>query len=205
MSDPRDDFHPFQLYQIPAFFARGYREFIHIFLLNRGDRWQFSPHAVPVECRILPSYAVAICSCYGIIISLCVVLNRLMFVFLYPFWNVFRHCFLFVYKLLLQCAHFVWYNGVTRAREPTETESRRYGSPKRDSDKNMAKGGKRRLINGNPPALSRKKGSVKVQPKVAVSRQVRPKYGRGPYLSETTRSNFKRYLCRRRAAEWRLL
>ena len=125
MSDPRDDFHPFQLYQIPAFFARGYREFIHIFLLNRGSRWQFSLRTIPVERRISPSYAVAICSYYGTIAAIIVVFDRFIFDILYLFWNIFRYCFLFVYKLLLQCAHFVWYNGDTRTREPTETESRR--------------------------------------------------------------------------------
>ena len=47
----------------------------------------------------------------------------------YLFWNLFRHCFLFVYILLLQCAHFVWYNDGTRIREPTEAETRRYELP----------------------------------------------------------------------------
>jgi hypothetical protein len=46
--------------------------------------------------------------------------------FSFSFWNRFRYCFLFVYILLLQCAHFIWYNGGTRKSDPRETESRRF-------------------------------------------------------------------------------
>ena len=41
------------------------------------------------------------------------------------FWIVFRVCFLFVYNLLLQYTHFVWYNDDTSQREPTDTHRRR--------------------------------------------------------------------------------
>ena len=113
-----------------------------------------------VGCRFSLSDFVNIGSCFGIILSVYVELNLFCFVILYPFRNIFRYCFLFVYNLLLQCAHFVWYNGDTRPREPTETESRRDGSSKHDSKKNMAKDGKRRLIIGNKPALSRKEDTL---------------------------------------------
>ena len=64
-------------------------------------------------------------SFFGIVWSSDVALNLFSFRIYCHFWSVFRVCFLFVYKLLLQCAHFVWYNGDTRKREPTDTHRRR--------------------------------------------------------------------------------
>ena len=78
-----------------------------------------------VGCRFSLSDFVNIGSCFGIILSVYVELNLFRFVILYPFWNVFRYCFLFVYILLLQYTHFVWYNGDTSKREPTAHPRRR--------------------------------------------------------------------------------
>ena len=66
-----------------------------------------------------------IVSCFGLIRDVLVVFCLFESLIKCPFWNLFRVCFLFVYNLSLQYTHFVWYNGGTSKREPTDTHRRR--------------------------------------------------------------------------------
>ena len=77
-----------------------------------------------VEERKSPSQIVGL-FLFWLFLAIYIILFGFCFQFVFLFGNVFRYCFLFVYNLLLQCAHFVWYNDVTRKNDLAAKEPRR--------------------------------------------------------------------------------
>ena len=115
----------FSLYQIAGFFAIGRQQLIGFFLAGSPRVLLIFP--LVFGCR-RPSRLVDIgfiSSYFGLAVRIIVAFRVFLFPLLYLFWNLFRVCFLFVYNLLLQYTHFVWYNDGTSKREPTDTHRRR--------------------------------------------------------------------------------
>ena len=117
--------HPFFIIPNCGIFCNRGRRLIWIFLGGRRRVLLIFPL---VFGRRRPSRLVDngfINSYFGFVFRVCVAFCLFLPLILYPFWNLFRVCFLFVYNLSLQYTHFVWYNGGTSKREPTDAHRRR--------------------------------------------------------------------------------